>query len=615
MALPIENYALISDCHTAALVGTDGSIDWLCLPRYDSPSTFGALLGDESHGRWQIAPKDPGAHVHRQYEGNSFVLTTVWTTSTGVVEVTDFMPHGDRRADLIRRVRGVSGSVEMSVDLRIRFAYASAIPWVRQIPNGSGGADLVAVAGPDSLVIRGAELTPEGASHGREYTVREGETVDTVMTWYPSHRSAPAAPDVDLVLANTLGWWESWSANGTTGDGPYHSAVMRSLLVLRALTHEDTGGIVAAATTSLPEQFGGERNWDYRYVWLRDASLTLTVLLDHGFVAEADGWRMWLLRAIAGDPNDVQIMYGLEGERWLPERELTTLPGYNGAAPVRVGNGAVDQYQADVIGEVMVALHRSRVKTGEASQDAWALQRALLTFVEANLNRPDSGIWEIRGPDQFFTHSRVMIWAALDRGVKAVEQFGLRGPVATWRRLREQLRLEIEEKGFNQELGCYTQVYGGSTVDASLLQLAQVGYVEADDDRMLGTVAQIEKELLHHGLLMRYSSETGVDGLPAGEHPFLACSFWLVEQYARSGRLNDGRALMADLLNLRNDVGLLSEEYDIAGRRQAGNTPQALSHLALVRAADALTTSARETSAEASGAARARPRVTPGAEG
>jgi GH15 family glucan-1,4-alpha-glucosidase len=373
------------------------------------------------------------------------------------------------------------------------------------------------------------------------------------------------------------------------------------LLVLRALTHEDTGGIVAAATTSLPEAFGGQRNWDYRYVWLRDASLTLTVLLDHGFHAEAAGWRGWLLRAIAGDPNDVQIMYGLAGERSLPEREITSLPGYNGAAPVRIGNGAVDQYQADVIGEVMVALHRSRVRTGQASQDAWALQRALLSVVEQNLDRADSGIWEIRGPNQFFTHSRVMVWAALDRGVRGVEQFGLRGPVDTWRRLRDQVRDEIEEKGYNAELGCYTQVFGGSSVDASLLQLAQVGYCEADDPRMLGTVAQIEKELLHEGLLMRYRTETGVDGLPAGEYPFLACSFWLVEQYARSGRLEDGRRLMDALLLLRNDVGLLSEEYDITGKRQAGNTPQALSHLALVRAADALTTAPSVLSREAAG--------------
>ncbi|RFA14174.1 glucoamylase [Subtercola boreus] len=607
MALPIENYALISDCHTAALVGDDGSIDWLCLPRYDSPSTFGALLGDESHGRWKIAPKHPDARSHRHYLGNTFVLTTVWTTPEGVVEVTDFMPHGDRRADLMRRVRGVSGAVRMAVDLRIRFGYATAIPWVRQIATPEGASDLVAIAGPDALVIRGAELEPSDHSHGREFVVKEGEIVDTVMTWYPSHRPTPTPNDVDLALADTLDWWENWGSDSAQ-DGPYHAAVMRSLLVLRALTHEDTGGIVAAATTSLPESFGGQRNWDYRYVWLRDASLTLTVLLDHGFTGEADAWRGWLLRAIAGDPNDVQIMYGLEGERWLPERELTSLPGYNGASPVRVGNGAVDQYQADVIGEVMVALHRSRVQTGNASQDAWALQRALLTVVETNLERPDSGIWEIRGPNQFFTHSRVMVWAALDRGIKGVEQFGLRGPVEKWRRLREQVRGQIEEKGYNAELGCYTQVFGGTAVDASLLQLAQVGYVDADDPRMLGTVARIEQELLHDGLLLRYRTESGVDGLPAGEYPFLACSFWLVEQYARSGRLEDGRRLMDALLKLRNDVGLLSEEYDITGHRQAGNTPQALTHLALVRAADALTDTARESKDADTGAPEATER-------
>ncbi|UFS59731.1 glycoside hydrolase family 15 protein [Subtercola endophyticus] len=591
MALPIEDYALISDCHTAALVGKDGSIDWLCLPRYDSPSTFGALLGDKNHGRWLIAPTDPNAHSRREYTGNTFNLVTIWTTSTGVVEVTDFMPHGDRRADLVRRVRCVSGSVEMTVDLRMRFAYSSAIPWVRQISEGEGADarnSLVAIAGPDALVFRGPELTPRNHAHGRDFTIAEGETVDTVMTWFPSHRPLPVPADVDRVLADTTDWWENWGSN-STHDGPYKSAVIRSLLVLRALTHEDTGGIVAAATTSLPESFGGQRNWDYRYVWLRDASLTLMVLLDHGFKTEATDWQGWLLRAIAGDPNDVQIMYGIAGERWLPEREITTLPGYEGASPVRVGNGAVDQYQADVIGEVMVGLHKAREAGAEQSLDAWALQRALLGFTEQNIDRKDSGIWEIRGENQYFTHSRVMIWAALDRGVRAVEEHGMRGPVETWRTLRAQVRDAIEEHGFNTELGTYTQVFDGTAVDASLLQLAQVGYLAYDDPRMLGTVAALEKQLMRDGLLMRYRTETGVDGLPAGEHPFLACSFWLVEQYAKTGRTDDAIALMERLLALRNDVGLLSEEYDVTAGRQAGNTPQALSHLALVRAADALT--------------------------
>ncbi|CAN5116452.1 glycoside hydrolase family 15 protein [soil metagenome] len=597
MALPIEDYALISDCHTAALVGRNGSIDWLCLPRYDSPSTFGALLGDEEHGRWMIAPTAPDANARREYRLNTFILVTVWTTSTGVVEVTDFMPHGDRRADVVRRVRGVSGTVAMAVDLRIRFAYATATPWVRQVKEivdddsgGNGGREavsLVAIAGPDALVFRGPELTPRGNSHRRDFTVTEGEVIDTVMTWYPSHRPAPGTIDVDKALADTAAWWEAWGSN-STHEGPYAAAVVRSLLVLRALTHEDTGGIVAAATTSLPEAFGGERNWDYRYVWLRDASLTLMVLLDHGFISEASAWRSWLLRAIAGDPADVQIMYGLQGERYLPEHIVPSLPGYQGASPVRAGNGAVSQYQADVIGEVMVGLHQSRTHTLRESKDAWDLQLALLSFVENNLNRADSGIWEIRGVNQFFTHSRVMIWAALDRGIRGVEEFGLRGPVKTWRTLRDQMRADIESKGVDPETGAYTQVFGGTEVDASLLQLAQVEYCAHDDPRMLATVAVIEKTLLRDGLLMRYRSETGVDGLPAGEHPFLACSFWLVEQYARSGRVDDAKKLMDRLLDLRNDVGLLSEEYDVTGKRQAGNTPQALSHLALVRAADAL---------------------------
>ncbi|MEF2976633.1 glycoside hydrolase family 15 protein [Subtercola sp. YIM 133946] len=591
MPLAIEDYALISDCHTAALVGRDGSIDWLCLPRYDSPSTFGALLGDENNGRWMIAPTDPKAHARREYTGNTFILVTIWTTPTGVVEVTDFMPHGDRRADVVRRVRGVSGSVDMTVDLRMRFGYSTAIPWVRQMKEGHGRdtvTSLIAIAGPDALIFRGPELTARNHSHGREFTVAAGEIVDTVMTWFPSHRTPPPAADVDRVLADTTDWWETWGSN-STHDGPYKAAVLRSLLVLRALTHEDTGGIVAAATTSLPESFGGQRNWDYRYVWLRDASLTLSVLLDHGFRTEADDWRAWLLRAIAGDPNDLQIMYGIAGERWLPEREIDSLPGYEGATPVRIGNGAVGQYQADVIGEVMVGLHKARIAGVDGNLDAWALQRALLTFTEQNLDRKDSGIWEIRGENQYFTHSRAMIWAALDRGVKAVEDFGMRGPVETWRTLRDQVCAEIDEHGFNTELNTYTQVFDGTAVDASLLQLAQVGFCAYDDPRMLGTVAALEKQLMHDGLLMRYRTETGVDGLPAGEHPFLACSFWLVEQYAKTGREDDARDLMERLLALRNDVGLLSEEYDVQGGRQAGNTPQALSHLALVRAADALT--------------------------
>ena len=586
MTQGIEDYAIIGDCHTAALVGRDGSIDWLCLPRFDSASTFGALLGTEDHGRWKLAPASATATSSRHYQGDTFILVTRWATEQGEVEVTDLMPHGDRRADVIRRVRGISGSVDMHVDLRIRFGYADALPWLRQVSEGDAHT-LVAVAGPDAIVLRGPELTAHGLAHTADFTVEAGETVDLTLTWYPSHREPPAALDIDSRIDDTASWWHDWAA--TAEPSPVYAAeVRRSLLVLRALTHEDTGGIIAAATTSLPEQFGGERNWDYRYVWLRDASLTLHVLLDHGFRTEAEEWRQWLLRAIAGDPADVQIMYGLAGERRLDEWVVGSLPGYAGAAPVRAGNGAYTQFQGDIFGEVMLALQSAR-ELGVGENDvSWPLQRALMSFVEENWQRPDNGIWEIRGETQHFTHSRVMLWAAFDCAIRAVREFGLEGPVERWEGIRELVREEIESNGFDTERNTYTQYYGSTAVDASLLQLAQVGYLTSDDPRMLGTVAAIENELLQDGLLLRYRTESGVDGLPSGENPFLACSFWLVEQYARSNRLAEATTLMDRLCGFANDVGLLSEEYDVGNQRQAGNTPQALSHLALVRAADAI---------------------------
>ena len=586
MALPIEDYALISDCHSAALVGLNGSIDWLCLPRYDSASMFGALLGDENHGRWLLAPADPDAIATRRYDGDTFVLSTLWTTSTGQVEVLDFMPHGDGRADLVRRVRGITGTVAMTQDLRIRFDYAATMPWVRQL-KGESVRGLVAIAGPDAIVVRGPALRASDHRHESHFDVTAGETVDAQMTWYPSHREIPPAIDVDAAHAATCTWWQDW-ASRCSHEGPLRAQVVRSLLVLRALTHERTGGIVAAATTSLPEQFGGTRNWDYRYVWLRDASLTLEVLLSHGYEMEADDWRAWLLRAIAGDPGDVQIMYGLSGERYLPERELTSLPGYDGAAPVRIGNGAVDQFQSDVIGEVMVALHAARAAGVHETEFSWPLQRALMNFLEKNWRRADQGIWEVRGQAREFTHSRVMVWAAFDRAVRGIEECGLDGPLERWKALRAEVRADIETRGFNENLGCYVQYYGSTEVDASLLVLPQVGFCAPTDPRMLGTVAAIEADLCRDGLLLRYRTTAGVDGLPPGEHPFLACSFWLVEQYATSGRIDDANTLMNRLLGFVNDVGLLSEEYDVAGGHQAGNTPQALSHLALVRAADAI---------------------------
>ncbi|GAA2244318.1 glycoside hydrolase family 15 protein [Herbiconiux moechotypicola] len=588
MPLPIEDYAVIGDCHTAALVGRDGSIDWLCLPRFDSPSTFGALLGDPDHGRWLLAPTHAQATSSRAYREGTFVLETRWETPDGVVVVTDAMPKGDGRADVVRRIRGVSGTVRMREELTVRFGYADALPWMRQAP-GLGDNAVVGVAGPDAVVVRGPALHADDAAnaHVAEFDVAADEVVDIVLTWFPSHRTPPGALDVSEQLDDTEAWWREW-ASAADVTGPWRDAVERSLLVLRALTHEDTGGIVAAATTSLPEQFGGSRNWDYRYCWIRDASLTLNALMVYGYESEASHWRHWLLRAIAGDPADIQIMYGLAGERHLPEYELDSLPGYLGAKPVRVGNGASTQYQGDIFGELMIALREARRIGVDEDEYSWPLQRALLGFLEDTWDRLDNGIWEIRGPQQAFTHSRAMIWAAFACGVEAVRQYGLDGPVERWETLRDRIRAEIEEKGYDASLGTFVQYYGSTEVDASLLLLAQIGFVAPDDPRMLGTVAAIERDLLKDGLLLRYRTSSGVDGLAGTEHPFLACSFWLVQQYARSGRLEDARALMDRLVGLSNDVGLLSEEYDVEGARQVGNTPQAFSHLALIRAADAI---------------------------
>lgn len=586
MALPIEDYALIGDCFTGALVGRNGSIDWLCVPRFDSASVFGALLGDDDHGRWLLAPSDPGATCTREYDGNTMVLVTHWQSETGAVDVTDFMPLGNNRADVVRIVKGVRGTVEMHEDIRIRFGYATAIPWIRQNTAERPSA-LIAVAGPDGVVLRGATRHARNNTHESTFVVHSGESVDLTLTWFPSHRTPPAPIDAEEALSHTRSWWNAWAASNNQ-EGPYQAEVMRSLIFLRALTHRETGGIVAAATTSLPELLGGERNWDYRYVWLRDASLTIDVLLRHGYLDLVNQWRDWLLRAIAGDPGDLQIMYGLAGERDLREREVTSLPGYRGANPVRVGNDASNQFQADVIGEVMLALDRGRVAGVEETRFSWSLQRSLMTYLEKNWRNPDNGIWEIRGELRFFTHSRVLVWTAFDCAIRGVEQYGLEGPVAQWRHLRAQVREEIEEHGFDSARNTYTQYFGSGTTDASLLVLPQVGYCAPDDPRMLGTVAAIEQNLMPDGLVIRYRTDTGVDGLPAGENPFLTCSLWLVEQYARSHRREDALRLMDRVVGVANDVGMLSEEYDLGTHTQTGNTPQALTHLAFVRAADAI---------------------------
>jgi len=593
----IEDYALIGDCHTGALVGRDGSIDWLCLPRFDSPSTFGAVLGTPDEGSWILRPVDAETCTSRTYRQGTFILETRWETESGTVEVIDLMPMGHRRPDVIRRVRGISGTVRMRQELRIRFGYADALPWVRKVDehdeHGREVRALVAVAGPDSVVVRGPSLEPQDHVHAGEFDVAEGETVDVVMTWFPAHREPPEPIAVDRRIAETETWWREWRTKPEIRDRgvpEYHDAVERSLLVLRALTDEDTGGIVAAATTSLPENVGGPRNWDYRYVWLRDASLTLDALMRHGFREEVQHWRNWLLRAIAGDPHDLQIVYGTAGERRLAEWEVTTLPGYRGSTPVRVGNAAYLQFQGDIFGEVMLALDLARRVGIRDTRFSWALQVAILDYLETAMERPDHGIWEMRGPERMFTQSRAMMWAAFDRGIAGVREHGLEGHAEKWEQLRDRLRAEIEEKGFDKERNSYVQYYGTTEVDASLLTLSAIGYVDADDPRMLGTVAAIEHDLMRDGLLRRYRTETDTDGVAGDEHPFLACSFWLVQQYAASGRLDDATALMDRLVALRNDVGLISEQYDVTNGAQTGNTPQALSHLALLRAADAIAT-------------------------
>ena len=581
---PIEDYAVLSNCRSAALVSREGCIDWLCLPRYDSGSMFGALLGDDSHGGWSLRPTDPDATSTRHYDGDTFVLVTRWETATGVAEVHDAMPIDAGIDAVVRRVVGISGEVDFVSEVRLRFDYARAVPWVRQVGHADEHA-ILAVAGPDAVVVRGPRLIAVDTAHRALWTTVAGENVDSVLSWGASWQNPPAPIDVDATLKRTGEWWTAWAAR-VAASGEHAELVTRSLLVLRALTHSETGGIVAAATTSLPEAFGGSRNWDYRYVWLRDAALTLTAYIEHGFLEAAHRWRTWLLRAIAGDPADVQIMYGIAGERDLPERELTSLPGYDGASPVRIGNGAVDQYQADVIGEVMVALDAARRAGVAETSFSWGLQRALLTQSAQWFDRPDNGIWEMRGDPHFFTHSRAMVWAAFDRGIRAVEEDGVDGDVDTWRALRDRARADIDAHGVHAG-GWFTQHFDTDEVDASLLILPQVGFCAYDDPRMLATVARMEQTLMPDGWLLRYRT-TGVDGLAGDEHPFLACSFWLVGQYAHSGRRDDAVALMRRLTAVANDIGLLSEEYDPRDRRQAGNTPQALSHLALVLAADAL---------------------------
>jgi GH15 family glucan-1,4-alpha-glucosidase len=587
MALPIEDYAVLGDTGTAALVGKDGSVDWLCLPRFDSPACFAALLGGPEHGRWLLGPKDRSAACSRRYVGNSAVLESTFTTDTGRVTVTDLMPIGDNRADIVRRIEGVDGTVTMRHEWVVRLSYGKIRPWVRR-QDMYGMPVITAVAGPDRLILRGPRL-PHAADgrHVDEFDVRAGDELTFSTTWVPSHHDLPYPLQFEPRIEETLRIAQSW-ADECSYQGPYREHVLRSLLTLRLLTHGGTGGIVAAVTTSLPEDFGGERNWDYRYCWLRDASLTLEALLESGYEDEARLWRDWLLRAVAGDPQDLQIMYAVDGARELPERTLDHLPGYAGSRPVRIGNGAVCQRQTDVLGEVMIALEMARELGLDESNDSWSLQRKLVEELAAHWDAPDNGLWEIRGPQRHFTHSRVMVWVALDRAIAAVERHDLKGPVDRWRELRDEVRLEVLDKGFDERRNTFTQHYDTTEVDASLLVLSDVGFIEGDDPRMLGTIKAVEEDLLRDGLLLRYRTQTGVDGLAGAEHPFLACSFWLVQAYAHAGRLDDANTLMQRLMELPNDLGLLSEEYDPVNERFVGNFPQAFSHLALVGAANQL---------------------------
>jgi len=582
--LPIENYALIGDRHTAALVGNDGSIDWLCFPRFDSGACFAALLGGPEHGRWLIAPVSPIRRVTRSYRGDSVILQTDFETDEGAVRLIDFMPFSDRRWDLVRMIEGLRGSVPMRMELIVRFDYGSIVPWVRRA-DGAPAGSLLMTAGPDTLQLdTSLEVKGENLKTVAEFTVAAGRRESLMLNYRPSHHAAlePVEPDASLAL--TEAHWHEWSG-GCTYQGRWRGQVLRSLITLKALTYAPTGGIVAAPTTSLPEHPGGVRNWDYRYCWLRDATFTLNALLLSGFDQEAVDWREWLLRAVAGSPQDLQILYSVTGARRLDEIELPWLPGYGGAAPVRVGNAATRQFQLDVYGEVMDTLHLARVHGIAPEEPAWHLQCAILEFLETAWREPDSGLWEVRGPRRHFTHSKVMAWVAFDRAVKDAERDGLPAPFERWRAIRDEIHAEVCARGFDSNAASFVQFYGSSALDSSLLLIPQVGFLPADDARFVGTLAAIERGLLVDGLVMRYSTLTGVDALPAGEGAFLPCSFWLADAYFLTGRRDRGEALFERLLTLCNDVGLLAEEYDPRTKRLLGNFPQALTHMALVNTA------------------------------
>ncbi|MBX6313266.1 MAG: glycoside hydrolase family 15 protein [Isosphaeraceae bacterium] len=576
----IEDYALLGDLLAAALVARDGSIDWLCFPRFDSAACFAALLGTPEHGRWQIAPTGAWRPAGRRYREGTLVLETDFEADGGAVRVIDFMPPRGEAPDVIRIVEGLRGQVRLRMELVIRFDYGSIIPWVQRTDQG-----LSAIAGPDMLRLdTPVKLRGEDFRTVADFDVSEGQRVPFVLTWYRSYRAEPQRVDAETALRETEGFWRDWS-DRCSYEGPWREAVLRSLITLKALIYAPTGGIVAAPTTSLPEWIGGIRNWDYRYCWVRDATFSLDALLQAGFHDEAREWREWLLRAAAGEPSKLQIMYGLDGRRRLTEQELPWLPGYEGSRPVRVGNAAHGQFQLDVYGELIDTLYQFR-RAGLAPNDAsWQFALVLMEFLESQWDQPDEGIWEVRGPRRHFTHSKLMAWVAFDRMVKMVENFGQAGPVERWRAIRDEIREQVCREGYNPEVGAFVQSYGSKELDASLLMMPLVGFLPATDPRMRGTIEAIERHLMSDGFVARYDSRTAVDGLPPNEGMFLACSFWLADNYKLLGRDEDARRLFERLLDLRNDVGLLSEEYDPHAGRLLGNFPQAFSHIALINSA------------------------------
>jgi GH15 family glucan-1,4-alpha-glucosidase len=584
MALRIEDYAIVGDMQSVALVGRDGSVDWLCWPRFDSDACFAALLGSPDHGRWRIAPRLEPRRVTRRYRPGTLVLETECDVEGGRVRVVDFMPPRHDIPDLVRVVEGVEGRVAMEFDLRLRMDYGARRPWLRQLDGG-----VAALAGPDAVLLRSplSCVVAEDCAR-RTFEVEAGQRIPFTLTWFPSHRAPPEPIDALAEMEHTERFWAEWSA-GCTHAGPWRDDVVRSLVTLKALTYAPTGGVVAAATTSLPERIGGVRNWDYRLCWLRDATLVLTALVDAGYGEEAAAWRDWLLRAVAGDPGEMQIMYGLAGERRLDERELPWLPGYEGSRPVRVGNAAHLQLQLDVYGEVMDCLFQAEDAGLAPVPEGWRLQRAMLEFLEGAWDRPDEGIWEIRAERQQFTHSKVMAWVAFDRAIRAVHRFGLQGPVERWRKLRRAIHEDVCRRGYDPERGAFVQRYGAKDLDASLLMIPAVGFLPPRDPRVLGTIDAISRELVDDGgLVLRYDSTTTPDGLPPGEGVFLACSFWMVDALALSGRRDEAVRLFERVLSLANDVGLLSEQYDPRAGRMLGNFPQAFSHMALVGSAEVL---------------------------